>query len=81
MKTLLAVLAMVLLASVVFADQEYNPMTRSWETIPQGASKDWDTQYNPMTREWSIQPPNAQIEYNPMERTWDWSSGHGNKVK
>ena len=80
MKILMAVLALVLIATVSFADQEYNPMTRSWETVPSGALESgWSPQMNPMTNQWSIQPQGGDIEYNPFSKSWDWSSGHGNK--
>jgi len=82
MKILIALLALaiVLIATSAFADQEYNPMSRSWETVPSGAIESgWTTQMNPMTNQWSIQPSDAQIEYNPFSKSWDWSSGHGNK--
>lgn len=79
MKIFLVVLAFVLITTTSFADQEYNPITRSWETLPDGAFQGgWSPQINPMTNSWSIQPPDAQIEYNPFSKTWDWDSGHGN---
>jgi len=70
MKTLLTV-ALLLLASVCYAGQKYNPYTHVWETT----SEDSNLKYNPYERDWSYQKPDSQVEYNPYEKKWEWNQG------
>lgn len=75
MRTLLIIfIATVLAVSYGYCEQQYNPHSGKWETVPDGS--DWDMQYNPHDSTWSYQPKNAQVEYNPHESKWEWDSGH-----
>lgn len=74
MKVLVLVLLSMLLATYAFAEQQYNPHSGKWETVPDGSN--WSAQYNPHDGSWSYQPQDAQTEYNPHENKWDWDSGH-----
>ena len=62
----------ILLPTIAFAGQKYNPYDGTWETVPDY----WETKYNPYEGNWSHQPPDVDIEYNPYEGSWDWDSGH-----
>ena len=74
MKVLIFVLMGALLTTNVLAEQQYNPHSGEWETVPDGSN--WTTQYNPHNGSWSYQPQDAKIEYNPHESKWEWDSCH-----
>jgi hypothetical protein len=75
MRTILIFFVLVLLVSSTgYGEQQYNPHSGKWETVPDGSN--WSTQYNPHDGTWSYQPKDAQTEYNPHEGKWEWDSGH-----
>lgn len=77
MKKLLLVLIFICLSSSVFAEQQFNPYSGKWITVPDNSN--WENKFNPYKGDWSFQPPDSQLEFNPFEGKWDWSSGVGNE--
>jgi len=66
------VLAIVLgFGTQVLAEQQYNPWTGHWETVPDESN--YRPRYNPYEDTWSLQPEQAEPEYNPYEDRWEWN--------
>lgn len=74
MKYLWVVVLVLLMATTVSAEQQYNAFENRWETVPD--NQNWQPTYNAFENDWTYQPQDAQVEYNAFENKWEWDSGN-----
>lgn len=80
MKTLLIVLfATLMFAPLLQAETRYNVMEDRYETIPNGAGRNYELKYNVMEDEYSYQPKEAKPAYNVMENKTEWTWEYNEK--
>ena len=60
--TLLILFSIILSSTAVSAEQKYNVIEGTWETVPDNS--DWQPKYNVFDGNWTYQPKDAELEYN-----------------
>ncbi len=69
MKKTLVILAILVLAGVVYAGQRYNPYTERWETTNPDPYDSW-------VKAWRTRPPGCIPTWNPKTYTYDCGPGY-----